>query len=170
MKKELVDLKSVWERVAKTHKVESILTSQLITIESQAQNQSMLPQLITIKSQTQNQSTPSVEPDIRTNDALVAREVVEPIEPEIASNEPETEHSPLSPIRDGDESEYESSDEAIYDIDFLFHDPGKRIPIKGYVVNERNSMIREYIALGPYQPRGHDFPIRNIGEEGSRYC
>lgn len=68
-----------------------------------------------------------------------------------------------SPSRDGDDSLYESSDEAVYDIDFLSHGPRKRIPIKRYEVNDQNSMIRAYIALGRCQPWCHNFLIRTIG-------
>jgi hypothetical protein len=50
----------------------------------------------------------------------------------------EIEPSPLSPIRDG-EFDYKSSGEAVYDIDSLHHDPGKRRPIRRYPINERNS-------------------------------
>jgi len=62
--------------------------------------------------------------------------------PEIGSNELDidiaaTKPSNLSPIRDGDDG-YESSDNIIYDVDLLPHDPGKRLPIKSYNVNERN--------------------------------
>lgn len=118
------------------------------------------------------------EPGIASNDhetvgieLQIAR--IEPvaasIEPEIASNEPEiestelSEPSPASPIRDGDEPEDASSDEAIYDIDYLSHDPGKRIPINYDDFNDRNAVIRGYIALGPCQPCAHEFPIRKIG-------
>ena len=106
----------------------------------------------------------------------IAREIEMPehIETVVASNEPmpaiieesqssEDQPTHLSPIRDGDEPEYESNDEAIYDIEYLIRDPGKRVPIKSYDVNERNSVIRGYIALGPCQPWSHNFPIRNIG-------
>ena len=82
MKKKSIDLKSLWERAVKTWNVDSTSTQQSIAIESQALDQSI----------------PSVHPEI-------AREVPEPIEPEIASNEHEiastevtdpSEPSPLS--------------------------------------------------------------------------
>ena len=105
-----------------------------------------------------------------TNDSKVHNESTEP-ETEIASNDPNiasTEPSTWSPIRDGDDSEYES-DEAVYDINLLSHDLGKRIPIKRYSVNEQNSVVKKYIALGPCQPWNHDFPIRNIGGKPRRF-
>ncbi|WVZ54309.1 hypothetical protein U9M48_005128 [Paspalum notatum var. saurae] len=145
------------------------------------------PQQITIGSQalalvSHDQSTPSVQAEAATNDSQnqMAREIEmpEPIEPDVASNEPmvasteepqSSEPSRLSPIRDGAESEYESDDEAIYDIDSLIRDPGKRVPISAYDVNERNSVIRGYIALGPCQPRSHNFPRRKIGGKPRRF-
>jgi hypothetical protein len=163
MKKKTIDLKSIWERAAKTRKLSSTfaLTPEPITIGSQAQP-------------ANDQSSPSIHHEVATNDSQnqIARviEMPEPINPVVASNEPmmgsidepqSSEH--LSPIRDGDEPEYESTDEAIYDIYHLIHDPGKRFPINSYDVNERNSVIRRYIALGPCQPQSHDFPMREIG-------
>jgi hypothetical protein len=94
-------------------------------------------------------------------------------EPEIEiantdTNVPRAEPSTWSPIRDGDDSDYES-DEVVYDIDLLSHDPRKRIPINKYNVNEHNSVVRAYIALGPCQPWNHDFPIRIIGGKPRRF-
>lgn len=57
----------------------------------------------------------------------------------------------------------ESDDGEIYDVDLLQHDPGLRPPINAYDINERNSLRRGYIALGPCQPRYHDFPQSDIG-------
>uniref|UniRef100_A0ACD5Y240 Uncharacterized protein n=1 Tax=Avena sativa TaxID=4498 RepID=A0ACD5Y240_AVESA len=68
-------------------------------------------------------------------------------EPEIGSPVVEEEHK-------------ESDDEIIYELE---HDPGKRTPIQYYDVNEQAVIRRRYIALGPCQPRQHDFPIRDIG-------
>jgi hypothetical protein len=65
----------------------------------------------------------------------------------------------------GGDSLYESSDEVVYDIDLLCHDPKKRIPIKRYVVNEQNYVIKAYISLGPCQLGSHNFPIRSIGSK-----
>lgn len=164
----------MWERAAKARRVDSPSPS------------TSRPQVISIQSQAQAQSTPSVEhqPEAaaatNNSDSQNAREpeteiaAIVPndqvsVEPKVASNEPqfttttvEIEPSPLSPIRDG-EFDYESSGEVVYDIDSLHHDPRKRRPIRRHHVNERNSVIRGYIALGPCQPHSHDFPIRVIG-------
>jgi hypothetical protein len=80
-------------------------------------------------------------------------------EPNLACNQPETNIDNI----DEDIDESESSDEDIYDVDYLLHDPRKRVPIKLYCVNVRDSVIRGYIALGPCQPHSHNFPIRGIG-------
>ena len=174
MKKKSIDLKTLWDRHSKSRKIGSTSTLQPVTIESEAVP---VPDVsfvrpVTVGSEVQIHSV-EVEPEIAATD--IARNGTEP-EPEVASNEPdiastsivavteEEQQQPASftwsPIRDGDDSEaeYESSEEAIYDIDLLPHDPGRRIPIKRYDVNERNSVIRGYIALGPCQPRNHNFP------------
>ncbi|KAL6648571.1 hypothetical protein ACP70R_012795 [Stipagrostis hirtigluma subsp. patula] len=166
--KKSVDLKTLWNRAAKTRRVESENVAVPVT------------EPVTIDSEAPNQSIPSVDqPDMPTN--VAAASVVQL---EVASNDPEpevasvvqqqqsptpTEPSTWSPIRDGDDPEYESDGDGIYDIDFLSHDPGKRIPIKSYDVNERNSVIRAYIALGPCQPRSHNFPQRPIGGKPRRF-
>lgn len=179
-KSKSIDLKSMWERAAKARRVD---------VDSPSTSR---PQVISIESHAQAQSTPSVEhqpeaaaatnnsdsPNAREPETEIAATVPNDqvsIEPVVASNEPqlttaaaETEPSPLSPIRDG-EFDYESSGEAVYDIGSLHHDPGKRRPIRRHPVNERNSVIRGYIALGPCQPRSHDFPIRNIGGKPRRF-
>ena len=43
------------------------------------------------------------------------------------------------------------------------HDWGKRNPIIYYDVNDQDVIRRRYIALGPCQPRQHDFRISDIG-------
>jgi hypothetical protein len=72
----------------------------------------------------------------------------------------------IEPERDpliDEDDELNDQDEAAYDLDLLSHDPGKRIPISSYDVNEQDSVRRGYIALGPCQPRKHNFPAREIG-------
>jgi len=50
------------------------------------------------------------------------------------------------------------------DLEALEHDPRKRIPISRYNVNDRDSVRRRYIELGPCQPKNHDFKYRDIGD------
>jgi hypothetical protein len=133
MKKKSIDLKSLWDRAAKTRKVElastSISEQVAVTsvVGSVGQPQELVPSIVleTNESQVHNESIPSVEEQQHNR------------EPEVASNDPNTtttavgeqqqqhraveltEPSTWSPIRDGDDSGDESSDEAIYDIDLL---------------------------------------------------
>jgi hypothetical protein len=182
MKKKSIDLKSLWDRAAKTRKVELASTSipeqvaVTSVVGSADQPQELVPSIVleTNESQVHNESIPSIEEQQHNR------------EPEVASNDPNTttttvgeqqqhrvveltEPSTWSPIIDGDDSGDESSDEAIYDIDLLSHDPRKRIPIKRYNVNERNYVIKAFIALGPCQPWNHDFPTRYIGGKPRRF-
>jgi hypothetical protein len=96
---------------------------------------------------SENETEPGPETEIASN------------EPDLASNQSETTIDNI----DEDIDESKSSDEDIYYVDYLPRDPGKRVPIKLYGVNVCDSVIRGYIALGPCQPHGHNFPIRGIG-------
>jgi len=49
-----------------------------------------------------------------------------------------------------DESDSGDEDDSNYNIE---HDPGLRPPISSYPVNDKDSVRRSYIALGPCQPR-----------------
>jgi hypothetical protein len=61
-----------------------------------------------------------------------------------------------------DHESSDTDDGTIYDIDVLEHDPGLRPLLNAYAVNERNAVRRGYIAVGPCQPRDHDFPRTKI--------
>ena len=169
-KSKSVDLRTLWDRAAKIRKMElgSSLVPHPVTVESDAQPQNPLVQTdvpLTNESQVHHEST-EPETEIASNDPNIAS-----TEPKIANNDPNipsTEPSTWSPIRDGDDSKYQSV-EVVYDIDHLSHDLGKRIPIKRYSVNEQNYVVKTYIALGPCQPWNHDFPIRNIGGKPRRF-
>jgi hypothetical protein len=63
-----------------------------------------------------------------------------------------------SPVVEDEVSE--SDDEVSHELE---HDPGKRTPIINYDVNDQDVIRRRFIALGPCQPKQHDFPIRDIG-------
>ncbi|XP_065862917.1 uncharacterized protein [Euphorbia lathyris] len=52
--------------------------------------------------------------------------------------------------------------------DELIGDPGKRIPIDLYPFNMRDSMRRRYLAKGPSQPSGHNFPMSDFGKGNRR--
>ncbi|KAK9928233.1 hypothetical protein M0R45_025379 [Rubus argutus] len=44
------------------------------------------------------------------------------------------------------------------DINSLEHDPGKRLSIWKYPLNERDNFRRAYVALGPFQPELSEYP------------
>jgi hypothetical protein len=57
----------------------------------------------------------------------------------------------------------------VYDINRLPHDPGERMPIEDYHVNDKDAVRRAYITRGPCKPYIHDFPYRNIGKVPRRF-
>ena len=52
---------------------------------------------------------------------------------------------------------------SVYDISRLPHDPGDRLPIASYPVNDQDAVRRAYILKRPFQPYAHQFESRNIG-------
>ncbi|XP_066358501.1 uncharacterized protein [Miscanthus floridulus] len=48
----------------------------------------------------------------------------------------------------------------VFDINLLPYDPGERLPLKDYHVNDQDAIHREYITKGPCKPYIHDFPIK----------
>ena len=165
-KRQSVDLKTLWDRASnsKTRRIviESATNADGIEIPAQSATAQALGVNVVDKPQInkdvvvpENETEPGPETEIASN------------EPDLANNQLETTIENVEPIRDGAESE--SSDEEIYDADYLLHDPGKQVPIKLYGVNVRDSVIRGYIALGPRQPHGHNFPTREIGGKPRRF-
>jgi len=61
-----------------------------------------------------------------------------------------------------DESDYGDEDNSNYNIE---HDPGLRPPISSYPVNDKDSVRRSYIALGPCRPsmKREAFPQHDCG-------
>ncbi|XP_066351634.1 uncharacterized protein [Miscanthus floridulus] len=57
----------------------------------------------------------------------------------------------------------------VYDINLLPYDPGERLLIKDYHVNDQDAIRRAYITKGPCKPYIHDFPYRNIGDTPHRF-
>ncbi|KAI4987263.1 hypothetical protein ZWY2020_020063 [Hordeum vulgare] len=51
----------------------------------------------------------------------------------------------------------------VYDFSRLKHDPGERIPIASYPVNDQDAVRRAYILKKPFKPYAHDFEKRSIG-------
>ncbi|KAK1375820.1 zinc finger MYM-type protein 1-like [Heracleum sosnowskyi] len=48
-------------------------------------------------------------------------------------------------------------------------DPGLRIPISDYNVNDRDEVRRRYLLKGPCQPKNHIFPLSKYGEKDRRF-
>jgi hypothetical protein len=46
-------------------------------------------------------------------------------------------------------------------LEALEYDPGKRIPISRYAVNDQDRVRRRYIEMGPCQPKNHKFVFTN---------
>ncbi|CAN6175822.1 unnamed protein product [Urochloa humidicola] len=57
----------------------------------------------------------------------------------------------------------------VYDINRLPYDPGERLPIASYPVNDQDAIRRAYVLKGPFKPIEHEFPIRTIGDR-DRSC
>ncbi|KAH9743315.1 TTF-type domain-containing protein [Citrus sinensis] len=51
---------------------------------------------------------------------------------------------------------------------YLERDPGLRHQIGTYSVNQRDDIRREYIKMGPYQPKLRDYPLTNDGMQERR--
>jgi len=90
------------------------------------------------------------------------------VEPEVASTEPQVmgDAVPIMVIQEDQHEgidDYDINEEAFYDVNWLPHDPGERIPISSYNPNDQADVRKRYIALGACQPRGHDFPRKDIG-------
>jgi hypothetical protein len=55
----------------------------------------------------------------------------------------------------------------VYDISRLPYDPGERVPIASYPVNDQDAIRRAYILKGPFKPIGHQSPKGKIGNRDS---
>ena len=51
----------------------------------------------------------------------------------------------------------------VYDLSRLKHDPGERLPIASYPINDQDAVRRAYILKKPFKPYAHDFKKRTIG-------
>nr|XP_015638198.1 uncharacterized protein LOC4338173 [Oryza sativa Japonica Group] len=77
---------------------------------------------------------------------------------------PDVENYDIGGGPNDESSSDEDNDGGVYDIE---HDPGLRTPISQYDVNDQDSVRREYIALGPCQPKMKkgDFPQHECGAQ-----
>uniref|UniRef100_A0A7N0V9K9 TTF-type domain-containing protein n=1 Tax=Kalanchoe fedtschenkoi TaxID=63787 RepID=A0A7N0V9K9_KALFE len=51
-----------------------------------------------------------------------------------------------------------SNIERAYEVEVVPHDPGLRVPISSYPLKDQDEIRRKFVALGPCQPRSHNFP------------
>uniref|UniRef100_A0A8I6X9A7 TTF-type domain-containing protein n=1 Tax=Hordeum vulgare subsp. vulgare TaxID=112509 RepID=A0A8I6X9A7_HORVV len=135
------DLKRLWDRAAsKAPKISSTSTPASVSIDVENQDQD------------HNFSNP---PSNELQLALVQTSNNSGMEPEIGSPDVEDE-----------ESDEEFNDEAVY---VLEPDPGKRIPIVNYDVNDQDLVRRRYIAMGACQPKKHEFKTTKNGGNNCRF-
>ena len=115
----ITDLRSFLQRTAKKKQSEPEIVTPFSTNESQMQ-------LVVFQGQSDT-GTSSVQPQPERDEQR------RPVEP---------------PIAEDDESESSDSDEDDngYDIE---QDPGLRVPISSYPINDRDSVRRTLIAMGP---------------------
>ncbi|XP_039822632.1 zinc finger MYM-type protein 1-like [Panicum virgatum] len=109
----VIDLKSLWTRAAAKPKLSTASAST--------------PLLQTVESRIQS-DTPSVH--LQTHNELE-------VEPEVASTEPQVVGDAAIIHEDQHEGIDDDDHEAFYDIDWLPHDPGERIAISDYNVNDQ---------------------------------
>jgi len=114
----VIDLKSLWTRAAAKPKssTASASTPLLQTVESRIQS-----------------DTPSVH--LQTHNEIE-------VEREVASTEPQVVGDAAVIHEDQHEGIDDDNHEAFYDIDWLPHDPGERIAISDYNVNDQAAMRR----------------------------
>ena len=92
--------------------------------------------------------------------------IIEDIENEDEIEPPNVIQSPLesTPQAHGASTSNIGVEDCVYyNVEFLPHDPGKRIPILGYPCNDQDAVRRGYVAKKSCEPRTHNFPQRSIG-------
>jgi hypothetical protein len=89
-------------------------------------------------------------------------------EDEANGEAPQPDKGPPTPIVE--EITIADQGEVRVDLEALEDDPGKRIPISRYNVNDQDRVKRRYIELGPCQPNNHDFKYKDIGGHPRRFC
>uniref|UniRef100_A0A7N0TD09 TTF-type domain-containing protein n=1 Tax=Kalanchoe fedtschenkoi TaxID=63787 RepID=A0A7N0TD09_KALFE len=69
---------------------------------------------------------------------------------------------------DGEDRDNVSNIQSSYEVEVIPHDPGLRVPISSYSLKYQDEIQRKFVALGPYQPRSHNFPQKDHGSRGKR--
>ncbi|WVZ49270.1 hypothetical protein U9M48_000642 [Paspalum notatum var. saurae] len=108
------------------------------------------------KGKTVASSAPPI-PDL--DEELCLPPIVEDEEQALPSHSIEDE----VPNEEEEEEEEDNNDSTpVYDVDCLEHDPGLRVPISRFDVNDQDAVRRGYILKGPCHLYAHDYPVREI--------
>jgi hypothetical protein len=104
-----------------------------------------------------NHASPPVETIVgqqnQEEDRVEVEEIADPSSP-----------SSSSPLLMSPPPPLPASNPPMYDINLLPYDPGERLRIENYHVNDQDAIHRACITKGPCKPYIHDFPYRNIGD------
>ena len=84
--------------------------------------------------------------------------------------QPERETTPIVEDDEAVDEDDESMPQFEADLAALERDPGKRLPISSYHVNDQDRVRRRYIDLGACQPKDHKFEIRDFSGHPRRFC
>jgi hypothetical protein len=87
-----------------------------------------------------------------------------------AEREPESIRATQTPIVENEEAIHEEDEETQADLGAFEHDPGKRISISRYDVNDQDRVRMRYIEMGPCQPKNHKFLFIDKSRKDRRFC
>ena len=138
---------ALWEKAAKAKKTEPTSTPNPPLVQTENNLQVAL-----VQAQDDDEALAVAQSAIEANDEA-----------------PQSDRGSPTPIVQDDAATDEEG-EVGADLEALEHDPGKRIPISRYDVNDQDRVRRRYIELGPCQPKNHDFQYRNISGHTRRFC
>src|SRR6266498_2669934 len=102
--------------------------------------------------------THAPNPVIRSSQSPPRTQGIEP--------EPEPE---IEPVEIGASNLQQTIPNSVPNANGVVADPGLRIPIEELDPNIRDAAKREYILMGPYQPKGHNYPQRIICGRNQRF-
>ena len=92
------------------------------------------------------------------------------VQPPDAEHEPESREATPTPIVKDAETSDANDEPMEADLEALEPDPGKRIPISMYAVNDQDRVRRRYIEMKPCQPKNHNFEYTNKSGVDRRFC
>jgi hypothetical protein len=132
---------AMWNKASKAKKIDETSTPNQIVVESSASHDEVENNLQLALVQTADEER---EPDSSVGNA--------------------------APIVEDDLSTDEDDEATHVDLQALKHDPGKRIPISRYAVNDQDRVRRRYIEMGPCQPKNHKFFVTVKSGKDRRFC